>query len=432
MSASFDPPASATAEQLFEIGLRAARDASGLRDIERLFDSHFDNFGYDRERYKRLTLQLLRAKASRPFALHCLMRASSADLTNQRYLHEQALLFEEMGQFKDALRIRERIRPDAPEWIENHAGICRLREKSTAASGESAEKYYARGARNVAYYLLTLSRLAALKGPKALKDMTIERLEGRAHEAMAAAPNSVALNLAMGFINLATENEKAAQRYFLAASMLRDQPRVAEDHYDRSSMDYAQAFVLKRGPIDEPGFFNEVDRVNLTLARGALLRQQGAAFSALSEYDAAISLLAPARDPSSIEIYKGYKIVLNAERYYAIPRSVFNFTIVRGVVIRAPQIVGDTTPRFRDRLAERLGPQGRATVKRLLSKGLAVARHVPGSRWVGRKILHWYVDRYAVEGVLVDTDILMLEQRIDTVAPAGGPEPTPQVKAATV
>ncbi len=423
MSTSFDPPASTTAEQLYDIGLRAARDASGLRAIEGLFDNHFSDLDYDRELYKQATLQPLRSRASKPFAINCLMRAAEADPENQKYLHAQALLLEELGRFNDALKIRTRIHSTASDWIENHAAICRLRGKFTTADDETPEKYFARDARSIAYYFLTLARLVALNGPKALKDTTIEKLKHRVQDAMTAAPNSVGLNLAMGFISEATKDERQARRYFLDALALRDRPSAGEDHYDTESMNYAQMFILEGGALSEPpSSFSDTDYVNLALARGALLRQEGAIFAALTEYESAIASLAPARSPSSMELYKGYKIVLNEDRYYAVPNNVLNFTIVRGVVIRAPQIVGETTPRFRDWLAEKLGPEGRAMVKRSLRNGLTVVRLIPGSRQFGRRLLHWYVNRYAVQGVLTDNDILMLQERIDTVARSGDPE----------
>src|SRR5262245_30360649 len=54
----------------------------------------------------------------------------------------------------------------------------------------------------------------------------------------------------------------------------------------------------------------------------------------LAERDAAVARLLPEQLPHAYCIYNGYAIVLHRSRFYAVPRSLRDFSIRNGVVVR--------------------------------------------------------------------------------------------------
>jgi hypothetical protein len=251
--------------------------------------------------------------------------------------------------------------------------------------------------------------------------MTFERLRARVHGALTFSPNDVALNLAMGFVHLVEKDRGAARRKFLAASLLADQSMSVADKCDQWSLAYAQAFLLGLIPRDAPpgGALLTVDPTNFLLARASLLRQEGATFSALSEYAAVVTRLLPPRLPLTFHVYRGYKIFYHESCFYAVPESVVDFSIFHGTVVLTPAFVKkEPAALLRSTFAARLGARVRAAFRAVLDfpKTRIASRiaRVPGAllavRWMQRTCLQ----RYAVAGVLTDTDVSALHARIDS------------------
>jgi hypothetical protein len=414
----------------YEAGLRCARYAAGVGALERLFDQHFVAFGYPADHFKRFTLQGLRDRVSWQAALDFLMRAVSLDPHAVSWQHQLALVLERVGRIEDALMVRQAIAGLDPHSPENNDGIGRLSERIEPADEAGtqpsfSERHYALVSRSVSHYLLAIARYAALRGPHVLKGTTFERLKARVHAALTFSPNDIALNLAMGFVRLAEKDPDAARRKFLAASLLVDRSLPDADKGDQWSLGYAQAFLLGLIPQDAPpsGALPAVDPTNLLLARASLLRQEGATFSALSEYAAAITRLLPLRLPSTFHLYRGYKIVYHESCFYAVPESVTDFSFFRGSVVRAPAFVHEPALLLRSMVAARLSVRVRARLKAFLQwlQQSRIAWHIariPGARLAARRVRRWaervYIRRYAVAGVLTDTEVFALRARIDS------------------
>jgi tetratricopeptide (TPR) repeat protein len=412
----------------YEAGLRSARYAAGTRALASLFDRHFASFGYPTDHFKRLTLHGLRDKVSWEAALDSLTRAVSLEPQITLWQHELALVLEQIGKIEDALLVRQAITRLDPDSTENNYAIGRLYEHTKPEDEDDTqasfnEKYYANVSKSLSQYLLAISRYAALRGPQALRRTTLEELKVRVRDALVFSPNDIALNLAMGFVHLAEENRQAARRRFLAASLLGNQPGLV-GNCDQWSLAYAQAFLLGLIPASAPplGTFLTVDPINLLLARASLLWNEGAINSALAEYDSAISRLLPLRLPSTFHAYKGYKIISHERIFYAVPDSTGDFSIFYGTVIRAPTFLNETALHLRSRFAGRLSARGRSRLKAFLRSTKTriapqIAR-IPGVRFAARRVRGWvlsfYIQRYAVAGVLIGADVSELHERIDS------------------
>jgi hypothetical protein len=414
----------------YEAGLRCARYAAGVGALESLFDQHFASFGYPADHFKRVTLQGLRDRVSWQAALDFLVRAVSLDPAAVLWRHQLALVLEQVGRIEDALMVRQAIARLDPHSLENNDGIGRLCERTEPADEAStlpsfSERHYALVARSVPHYLLAMARYAALRGLHVLKGTTFESLKVRVHGALTFSPNDVALNLAMGFVHLAEKDSDAARRKFLAASLLADQSTSSADKCDQWSLAYAQAFLLGLIPRDAPpgGALPTVDPTNLLLARASLLRREGATFAALSEYAAAVARLLPSRLPSTFHVYRGYKIVYHDRCFYAVPEAVVDFSFFHGSVVRAPAFVNEPALLMRSMLAARLSAGVRAQLKALLQwfQQSRIVRHIAqisGARFAARRLRRlaerMYIRRYAVAGVMTDTEVSALRARIDS------------------
>jgi len=161
----------------------------------------------------------------------------------------------------------------------------------------------------------------------------------------------------------------------------------------------------------------------LSIARAALLLGEGAVLHALDEYGAAISQIVPHVSNIGSRFYKGYRVVRHGERYYALPAAIEDFGFYQGIPLRTPPVVAKTGASLRRWIGNRLPRHGRTyvlNIMRSVKARIAPVARLPGIRFlaqhVRKQLNRRFLERYAILGVLEDTDVLMLRDRIDSVA----------------
>jgi hypothetical protein len=216
-----------------------------------------------------------------------------------------------------------------------------------------------------------------------------------------------------------------------------------EERFDPWSFAFAQRFLLDRSEAKST-LFLPVDPIRLAFARATSLLSHGAILQALREYLAAASPLRIKKLPHNYQIYSGYKIVLCNNQLYGVPKSVRDFSILRGRVVDIPNIdegsglrvarsrlVALLTDRQRERLKHLLRgarPHIQITIRmlrqawrlapRVLRLAPRVLRLAPRVLRLAMRILRRLVGaiflrKHIVYGVLVDNDVAQLRQRID-------------------
>jgi hypothetical protein len=299
--------------------------------------------------------------------------------------------------------------------------------------------------------------------------------------ALTLSPTNVALHLAMGFMGIAERDEATTQTSFLTALVLAEQPEPKRG-CDPWSLGFAQAFLLDQSDIGTSGLILPSDPIRLALARAAALRSHGAIMPAVRDCAAAASQLLVQKPPRAYRIYKGYKVVFFKNQFYGVPKDIRDFSILRGYVVGVPDVdegsgsrglrslfaamlsdMQRTRLKYRLRIARphvqftaeasrvalrALGqalrdairaPQALRVAIRAPGQALRVAIRVPGQalriairglrlamKTLRRLAGEIYFRRHIVGGVLVDSDAVQLQQRIDALKQA-----PPDVTAST-
>jgi hypothetical protein len=339
--------------------VQAARRIAGFGGLEHLYDRHYAAFGYPADQLKCATVAGLRDSASWQSSLDALMRGIESDLEDIEWQRWLALLLELLARINDALLVR--------------------------------------------------------------------RLKDRIRGALTVSPSNVALHLAMGFIGIAEHDDAATRTSFLTALLLAQQPELKErcdpselkERCDPWSLAFAQACLLDHSDVGTSRLILPIDPVKLASTRAAALLSHGAIMPALNEYGSAVSPLLVQRLPHNYSIFNGYKIVFFKNQFYAVPKNVRDFSILRGRVISIPDAdEGSGSSVVRARFAALLSDWQRARLKYLLR----VAR--PHLRFTARALRaairalrrlagDIYLRMHIVGGVLIDRDAAQLEQRID-------------------
>jgi hypothetical protein len=171
--------------------------------------------------------------------------------------------------------------------------------------------------------------------------------------------------LAAGFAALGAGNAVDARRLLATASWLCEEERSGPRAMPQKmapALALARVFLFDM-PTPPPGagVAPLIDDRLLKVAHARTLRSQGNILAALDLYDDAASGFVVRHPPISYDIYKGYKIVVHEGRYYAVPGTVHEFTIVDGIVCRPSRVVQYARlrmPRWAVAWLRRLGSRG--------------------------------------------------------------------------
>jgi hypothetical protein len=328
---------------------------------------------------------------------------------------------------------------------------------------KALEQNYLHRFNSADWLLLAQCRQVALYGSRENRDKLLADLKRRIESAMELVPGEATLHLARGFVDIAEHNLTAAAHSFLTASVLAewassktpdpqqlelfDGKQTRQPTEDAWSIAFAHAFLLDMLPSDwsRGAMFVPIDQFRLRLVRAALMRSQSAILPALQQYAAAIDELANQPRPHFYTIYKSYRIVAHQARFYAVPRSNGNFFISDGIVVRRSGLLDEVKPWLSERIdprwrafarriwhrlrgfpyqikcavSDRLDPRSRAFARRiwrLLARPILriMGRVTRGlSRRLRALLIRIYVKLLAARGVLIDTDVLALRERID-------------------
>ena len=184
-------------------------------------------------------------------------------------------------------------------------------------------------------------------------------------------PDYAPAHLAEGLAALGVGDARRARRCFATGSLLCEQaglPAKPPAVIDKLTVALATArsFLLNpAAPSIQQDMAPSIDGRLLKLIHARVLRTEGDAFAALDLCGDAVAEYFVRQPPISYEFYRGYKILAHDEHYYAVPRSVREFTIVDGVICkpsRVAQYARFRLPRWVIVLLRRLaGRAGRAT-----------------------------------------------------------------------
>jgi len=215
-------------------------------------------------------------------------------------------------------------------------------------------------------------------------------------------PGYAPAHLAEGLAALGVGDISRARRCFATGSLLCEQaglpakPAAVSDKLT-VALATARAFLLNpAAPSIQQVTAPSIDGRLLKFVHARALRTEGDAFAALDLCGDAVAEYFVRQPPISYEFYRGYKILAHDEHYYAVPRSVREFTIVDGIVCkpsRAAQYARFRLPRWVIVLLRRLGGRAGRTTWSLL-------------RAFRRRL-------YAVPGVKVADDFEALRALID-------------------
>jgi tetratricopeptide (TPR) repeat protein len=222
------------------------------------------------------------------------------------------------------------------------------------------------------------------------------------------APSYFPAKLAEGFINLPIAPDAARDALALASylaslpEVIVENERIALNETVWNALSAARIF-LSRGVLP---FSSANDTVNENRLRSAHVRSLsagGKVMDALMEAGAVAAANLPASIPQSYEIHHGYKIVLDSGRYYAVPKNVSEFRIVRGTVYRIPP--GAHTARLRvPRVFVRSARRILAALRPLGGRVYRAARPLLGElrplRRLAHRAINLILSAYVVPGVM--------------------------------
>jgi tetratricopeptide (TPR) repeat protein len=265
--------------------------------------------------------------------------------------------------------------------------------------------------------LLVLAQTAAELAGSELPGSLRGELSGATAELAEQQPDDYRTHLAAGYAALGAGNRPAATARFASATALfLESPRR-----ETSIASAAEALAFASAFLTDPALEPQPDRpaapvdgrlVSLALARE--MGTRGDTFAMLRRYGEAMAGFVVANIPLRYELYKQYKIAQHESRYYAIPRHVYGFRIIDGVVCRIPVTVEQARvvlPRWLTVLANRL-----------LGIARAIDPHGRMRACLRRLVRHFGLMLYAVPGVVVADDRETLKALIDR-------SPVPSAKA---
>ena len=433
---------SRSAQHHFEAGHRIAYMAVRLENIMALYHRHATQFGFVSDEINRFVVDSLREKASLQTALNELDHAVRLNPNNVAWQDEFALVLEQLGRDNEALRVRTTIAHLDPSLNANNIALGRLFERKKTA--EDMKEYYARLFKEgTGGSLLAVCRGFAFS--ERVDDAALMDLKKRVRFALTNPHGQVPLHLAMGFIAIAERNYNTARTSFLSASILVERPegqpattrtnafnfkQAMDTDYDPWSLAFANAFLLEVLPQNQSrgAILTPIDPIRLPVVRGALLRSRNAPFPALEQYGTALSRLLGQPRPRFYRLYKGYRIVMHEQRFFAVPPSVANFSIYQGTVVRIPGVLGKMRPFLEKQLNARrrtvLGQMWRLSRRHVFP----ILARVPGMRRLKNKLSSLphtlyslaqkvYVKLMPVPGALIGSDVTALREQIDELNP---------------
>jgi hypothetical protein len=163
-----------------------------------------------------------------------------------------------------------------------------------------------------------------------------------------------------------------------------------------------------------------------------LLRSRNALFPALEQYETALSRLLGQPRPRFYRLYKGYRIVMHQQRFFAVPPSVANFSIYQGTVVRIPGILGEVRPFLEKQLNARWRTVLAQMWRLCRRQVFPIIARVPGVPRLRSKLSSLsrtlYVKFMAEHNALIGNDISVLREQIDRTRPdlnLPGPKPSP-------
>jgi hypothetical protein len=312
------------------------------------------------------------------------------------------------------LSVRRRIAALDAGLQSNQVAIARLFERTQ--SWDIASEHYTRICKTTDDVLLAQCRYLAFTRPAEVNGASAADLRRGIQDVLQVRPGDFDLHFAAGFLDLAEDDVAAAQRTFLTASIMAEHSE--HRRVDPWTLAFAQAFLLgilpaggKRGAAFAP-----IDRARLDFLRAAMLRLQGAILAALEQYGAALTELVHAPRPRFYSIYKGYRVAAHQRQFYAVPITVTNFSIKNGTVIRHSGVIEQVKPW----LAAHIDPRWRRyerTAWHLVHRTVRFSRRAV--RALRRKLATMaervYLRLRAAPGVVVDSDLAALRQRIDSL-----------------
>lgn len=350
-----------------------------------------------------------------------------------------ALHLEQNGYYQDALQELMKIARLQQSTNENRFAIIRIYERLGGYDLEACYKNLFQNDINSSAFLLAVARYMATSNTVRLNEITLEEVKSRVDRALISHPDVVTLNLAKGFVCIAEDDIFNAQSYFLRATFLAELPKPVRsagaadgsdddevDNLESWGLQYAKAFLLDPDPdkLSATVIFPPIDPSRLALVRGRLALSRGFVFSALEQYGRAVTRVNSGQPISTEVVFHGFRIFLHQGRFYAVPLSVRNFTIINGIVVRIPGSIedhkthiGDTVPPYWRKMIRPLWRFGRHQVAPALAR--VPMMHLIG-RHVRSTVQRIYVKVRAAQGVLIETDVAILRDRIARMR-AGNP-----------
>ncbi|AXK79056.1 hypothetical protein DW352_00085 [Pseudolabrys taiwanensis] len=404
-----------------EAGCEVMRRAVAVLGVDHLYDEHFRSFGYPADIYKPRTVKGLTDRLAWQTAIDILIRATTANPDNIEGKHQLALMLEHLGQVDHASDVRAEIAKLNPSYFPNNIAVGRLMEFSKPM--EAVRRHYANACATPSSYSLALARSVAINGPQILDKTSLAELLVKIESSKQSPADDILLDLAMGFVSLAKSDSDSARQYFAAACMLSDARDGSPTYCDEWSLAYARAYLVDLVPPGRTAVpnFATINPVRLALACASQQRAQGASIPVLCAFETAIDRVLPRPPTLNHRLYHGYRIAQLEGRYYAIPREVADFFLFRGRVYRQPPTHYDRISSGREMVASQMRPSWRRFLKSIYFNARSVAAHLlnalrngkHAARRLARLSIEFYMRRYEIPGVLVDSEYAGLQQSVD-------------------
>lgn len=405
-----------------------------LDSIQQLYDRHAALFGLDGGEVKRFVLDGLTKQVKEPEKLQNALQAVRTHPQQVDLRYALALLLEQYGYYEDALQERLEIAHLQPSSHENNIAIGRIYER---LDGYDIEDYYRQlfvGGIDNRGFLLAVTRYMATSNKNRLNKITLPNVKHRIEEALILRPDDVTLNLARGLASVAEGDVVSAQSFFLRATFLAELSAPARsvglddrtganstNTFDAWSLQYAQAFLINPAPqeLSTIVVFPPIDPCQFALVRGRLALSRGLVFSALEQFWSAVSRMSKGRTASVQIVFDGFRIFLHEGRFYAVPLAVQNFKIINGVVVHVPGSIEHHKAHVSDLISLRqrniirpIWHIWRYRIRPILARTPLVSSIGRGILMLARRT---YIKLQAADGVLVETDVVALRERIRTI-----------------